>query len=128
MNESPSGAENGLVPLSPPPPAVQDDETAQLVEDSLARRQPRGWRKHSLALSPLSPTSRKRRNEGEPVLVPETAGEQPSDAGSSRPYPSRTLTGGSVKLDRLIQEECHLGEQKVLYRYVDVYENQRGRV
>ena len=120
------GDENAPISLSPPPPAVQDEEIAHLVDESLARRQHRGWSRHSIPHSPLSPSSRKRRDEEDPLIVPESAEEETSETGTSRPRPSRALTSGSVKLEGLIQLERELGAQKVLYRYVDVYENQRG--
>jgi hypothetical protein len=126
MSGSPYGEENESPSLSPPPPAVQDEEIAHLVDESLARRQQRGWSRHSIPHSPLSPSSRKRRDEEDPLIVPEEAEEETSEGRQSRPGPSRTLTSGSVKLEGLIQLERELGAQKVLYRYVDVYENQRG--
>jgi hypothetical protein len=125
MSGSPSGEENDLTSLSPPPPAVQDEEIAHLVDESLARRQQRGWSRHSIPHSPLSPSSRKRRDEEDPSIVPE-AEDETSEGRQSRPGPSRTLTSGSVKLEGLIQLKREVGTPKVLYRYVDVYENQRG--
>jgi hypothetical protein len=126
MSEPPSGGGDALIPLTPPPPAFQDEETAQLVEQSLARRQQRGWNLHSISLSPLSPSSRRNREEDDPVIGSEAAEEEVSEGRPSRARSSRTLTSGSVKLDGFIQLESELGAQKVLYRYVDVYENQRG--
>jgi hypothetical protein len=126
MSEPLSGEEDALKPLSPPPPAVQDEEIAHLVDQSLARRQQRGWNRHSILHSPLSPSSRKKRDDEDAVIAPEAAKEEANEARPSRARPSRTLTSGSVKLEGLIHMERELRAQKVLYRYVDVYENQRG--
>lgn len=175
--------------ISPPPPAVQDEETAQLVDAALAKRHSKSWR-HSLQHSPLSPLSPNFRNkqkqpassnknatpttaentnvaEGDPenediegkpgesgengrgssspsaaVPIAERAGADEAASGTLRrgqrkAAPQRLETFGSVKLEnKLLLEQdpatAQTGKttdsQKVLYRYADVYENQRGYV
>lgn len=125
MTERPPNEDDAIPPLSPPPPAVLDDETAQLVDESLARRHSRGWNRHSLPLSPLSPNSRRKKDE-ETDVIAEASEDAVQEARPSRFRPSRTITSGSVKLEGLKQAEEHLKAQKVLYRYAEVYENQRG--
>jgi hypothetical protein len=177
--------------LSPPPPAVQDEETAQLVDAVLAKRHSKSWRhslQHSPLLSPLSPNLRNKQKQSASAsapptaTVPETEGQDeavneeraeesvengesgengrgssstsaalPSTErpgadepalgtlrrGQRKAAPQRLETFGSVKMEDLLHKDqdpltAKTGKtsasQKVLYRYADVYENQRGWV
>jgi hypothetical protein len=123
------------LPLSPPPPSTHDNETAQEVDLALARRHSKPW----MSLSLISPFSKKKGNttteeedeEPEPRLGPRRS---TTINKIFRPIPERNRTGNttvaSIKLDGLIRKHTlPLGEEreeKVLYRYAYVYENQRG--
>ncbi|KIM20886.1 hypothetical protein M408DRAFT_30021 [Serendipita vermifera MAFF 305830] len=71
--------------------------------------------------------SKKNRDDEEGDVIAEAREEaEAEEARPSRTRPSRSITNGSVKLEALIQVEHDLSMQKVLYRYAEVYENQRG--
>jgi len=117
--------------LSPPPPSIHDDETAQEVNLALAKRNSKPWMNLSPKL-PFHHVSRK------PTADADEDMEGPSRSTTVnkifRPIPERNGTGNatitSIKLDGLIRKHTLShgggGEEKVLYRYSYVYENQRG--
>ncbi|CAG8618593.1 5052_t:CDS:10 [Acaulospora colombiana] len=130
-------------PLSPPPPSIKDEDIELLVDQELAKRQSKkGWHRisfphgHHSPVSPFSPASSKT-NNSRGVDSTDGGGAEGSDenAGLTRParvVPRRTLTDGSVKLERITSDSSDQtspkGEKlpKAVYRYVDIYENQRG--
>ncbi|PVF95793.1 hypothetical protein CPB86DRAFT_816929, partial [Serendipita vermifera] len=129
-------------PLSPPPPSIKDEDIELLVDQELAKRQSKkGWHRisfphgHHSPVSPFSPASSKTNNSREGDNT-DGEGAEGSDenAGLTRParvVPRRTLTDGSVKLERItsdVSDTSPVKERlpKAVYRYVDIYENQRG--
>jgi hypothetical protein len=129
------------LPLSPPPPSIKDDDTEILVDQELAKRlSKKGWHRISFPhghspVSPFSAASSKTNNSrgGEGGESAEGSDENAGATRPSRVIPRRTLTDGSVKLERIThdvadQTSPQLKDRlpKAVYRYVDIYENQRG--
>lgn len=118
-------------PLSPPPPSFHDDETTQEIEQALARKQSRGWRRIS-PRAVVSPFVRKRDDGGGGEAVSLRHSEETPDRNGSikhrRPTVSRDITFGSVKFEPVARKGTLVEgtDERALYKYAYVYENQRG--